>query len=225
LPFHDDRRKTDAMAREEDGRSDGELLAAVIAHEPGSWHAFYRRYERVIIGCVRNALRRYQAFFSDEDVEDIVNTVCLNLVKDDYKKLRTFDAGRGYRLSSWIGLIATNTTLDALRRRDPTHTALDADEALQQEVADRAGSPRDLLERRQQWQALVDAIRALPEVDQRFIELYYDDELSPEEIAVRLGITVNTVYSRKNKVREKLRKLLDPDRESERSGKVRDDSA
>src|SRR5262249_53790894 len=96
-----------------------------------------------------------------------------------------------------------------LRRRDPGHTSLDgADEGAPMQVADRAASPGDSLERRQQWQALFAAIQALPEADRRFLELYYDEELSPEELATRLGITVNTVYSRKTKLREKLKKLL-----------------
>ena len=58
--------------------------------------------------------------FNEEDVEDLVSATALNIVKDDYKKLRAFDATRGYKLSSWIGLIATNTAHDALRRRAPT---------------------------------------------------------------------------------------------------------
>jgi RNA polymerase sigma-70 factor (ECF subfamily) len=195
----------------EDARSEAELIAAVIAREPGAWEALYRRFERVIIGCVRNALRRYSAFATDEDIEDIVNTVCLNLVKDDFKKLRTFDAGRGYRLSSWMGLIATNTALDALRRRDPGHAPLDAGEdGATLQLADGSGTPSDALEHRQKWQALFAAIQSLPPADRRFLELYYDDELSPEELAAKLGITVNTVYSRKNKLREKLKRLLGP---------------
>src|SRR3979490_793126 len=65
-------------------------------------------------------MRRYGAAFNDEDVEDLVSATALNVVKDDYKKLRSFDPPRGYKLSSWIGLIATNTAHDALRRRAPT---------------------------------------------------------------------------------------------------------
>jgi RNA polymerase sigma-70 factor (ECF subfamily) len=195
-----------------EAKSEAELIAAVIAREGGAWPELYRRFERVIIGCVRNTLRRYSAFATDEDIEDIVNTTCLNLVKDDFKKLRTFDASRGYRLSSWMGLIATNTALDALRRRDPGHTSLDSldDDGVPLQVADPSAPPEGQMERREQWRALLEAIQELPEADRRFLELYYDEELAPEQLAARLGITVNTVYSRKNKLREKLKKLLGP---------------
>lgn len=185
-------------------------LAAAIGRQPGAWAVLYRRYERVIVGCVRNALKRYTGAALDEDVEDIVNTVCLNLVKDDFKKLRTFDAARGYQLSSWFGLIATNTALDALRRRAPSHQSLDTSDpdGRELQLPDHADSPRETLERREQWQALLVAIAALPAGDREFLQLYYDDELEPEEIAARLGISINTVYSRKNKLREKIRRLL-----------------
>ena len=141
----------------------------------------------------------------------MANTVCLNLVKDDFKKLRTFDPTKGYKLSSWVGLIATNTALDALRRRDPLHTSLDTedDEGRPRSSPIPASIPGQMLERRQQWTALLAAIRELPEQDREFLELYYDEELDPDEIARRMNISVNTVYSRKNKLREKLKKLVE----------------
>jgi RNA polymerase sigma-70 factor (ECF subfamily) len=203
------------MARDWENLPEDELLRAVLAKEPGSWVGFYKRYERLVISCVKKALHRYTAVYADEDVEDIVNTVCLNLVKDDFKKLRSYDAGRGYKLSSWVGLIATNTALDALRRREPLHATLDAgggggdDEMAPTQIPDSGPDPGESLERREQWNALLQAIRDLPESDRMFLELYYDQEAEPEEIAKKMGIAVNTVYSRKNKLREKLRKLVE----------------
>jgi RNA polymerase sigma-70 factor (ECF subfamily) len=189
-----------------------ELLKAVIAKEPGSWAGFYRRYERLIITCIKKVLHRYTALYGEEDIEDMVNTVCLNLVANDFKKLRTYDPGRGYKLSSWVGLIATNTAHDALRRREPIHKQLgggdDDDGGVTGDIADQGPSPTEALEQREQWSALAAAVRELPESDRQFLELYYEQELEPEEIAKIMGISVNTVYSRKNKVREKLRRIV-----------------
>ena len=93
---------------------------AVLAREPAAWPTFFAKYERLVISCIRKVMRRYGAGFNEEDLEDLVSATALNIVKDDYKKLRAFDATRGYKLSCWIGLIATNTAHDALRRRAPT---------------------------------------------------------------------------------------------------------
>ena len=125
----------------------------------GAWGGFYGRYERLILSCLKKVLHRYTAVYGDEDVEDMLSTVCLNLVKDDYKKLRSFDPKRGYKLSSWVGLIATNTALDALRRRDPSHDRLDADdgEGDPPQIPDPTPDPGVALERRQEWEALLEA--------------------------------------------------------------------
>ncbi len=191
-----------------------ELLAAVIGQKPGAWAGFYKRYDRLIITCIKKVLHRYTAIYAEEDIEDMVNTVCLNLVKDDYHKLKAFDPTRGYKLSSWVGLIATNTAHDALRRREPIHTRLDAshdsdDDSPPVQYADEGPLPGDSLETREQWETLVAAMRELPKGDQEFLALYYEQELDPEEIAQRMGISINTVYSRKNKVREKLRRIVE----------------
>jgi RNA polymerase sigma-70 factor (ECF subfamily) len=190
-----------------------ELLHAVLAVQPGAWAGFYKRYDRLIITCIKKVLHRYTAVYGEEDIEDMVNTVCLNLVKDDYHKLKAFDPTRGYKLSSWVGLIATNTAHDALRRREPIHNRLDAshddDDGPPVQYADDAPLPGDNLETREQWDTLCAAMRELPEGDQQFLSLYYEQELEPEEIARRLGISINTVYSRKNKVREKLKRIVE----------------
>src|SRR5262245_45829508 len=108
-----------------DDMDEVQLVAAVLSARPGAWSAFFTRYERLIISCVRKVLMRYGAYHTEEDIEDLVSTTALNLVKDDYKKLRAFDAGRGYKLSSWVGLLATNTAHDALRQRPPNAMSLD----------------------------------------------------------------------------------------------------
>jgi RNA polymerase sigma-70 factor (ECF subfamily) len=191
-----------------------ELLAAVLGKQPGAWNGFYRRYDRLIITCIKKVLHRYTALYGEEDIEDMVNSVCLNLVKDDYHKLKAFDPTRGYKLSSWVGLIATNTAHDALRRREPIHQRLegnrpDDDDLPPVQHADDKPLPGDSLETREQWESLHAAIRELSESDQVFLQLYYAEELEPEDIARRMGISVNTVYSRKNKVREKLRRIVE----------------
>jgi len=197
--------------------SDEELRLAVVAGEPGAWTAFYRRFERLLAACARRALARHTAAHSAEDIEDILSGVCLSLVKGDFKKLRAFDAGRGYRLTSWLGLIATQTALDALRAREPAHAPLDDDRTDAAAALPDAGEE---VVRREEQQALLAAIAQLAPADREFVDLVYVQEIAPEEIARRLSIAVNTVYSRKNKVREKIRALVE-----EAGGKVRAGSA
>src|SRR5207249_6655141 len=97
-----------ALRNAYDALGEAELVKAVLAGEPAAWPSFFARYERLIISCIRKVLYRYRAHHNEEDLEDLVSSTALNLVKDDYKKLRAYDQTRGYKLSSWVGLIATN---------------------------------------------------------------------------------------------------------------------
>jgi RNA polymerase sigma-70 factor, ECF subfamily len=208
--------------------SDEELLRAVLAREPGAWAAFYARFERLIGACVRKILDRYTALATPEDVEDMLSNVCLNLVKDDYRRLRLYDPGRGYKLSSWVGLIAMNTARDALRRRDPIHDPLpgegrDDDDGPSRDIADGAPDPGLQVEGRERWRAFMAAVRDLDDTERTFLVLTYEQELEPEEIARRMGINVATVYSRKSRLRDKLRRLVEET--DEKAGKNADGSA
>ena len=181
------------------------LLQDTIAGRPGAWDTFYQRYIRLIVACLRKVHARYCVPFTSDQMDDLVNTVCLQLIRDDYHKLRAYDHERGYRLSSWVGLIATNVAHDALRRRPPT--AVPLDEA--SEHADTGAlSPEQSAMRRNQQQLLNQALQQLTESERLFVRYYYQERQTPEQIADAQGISVNTVYSRKSKVREKLKKIM-----------------
>jgi len=170
------------------------------------WNDFVRRYERLITSCVLKVLRRYGAMFTSEDLDDLVGDVWLTLLRDDMKKLRQYDETRGFRIASFIGLVATNTTIDHLRARQADCAPLD--EVLENNAALTAVSPRDTVEDQEQAELARRALGRLSSDERAFVFECFHAELSPEELARRLGITTNTVYSRKFKIREKLARIV-----------------
>jgi RNA polymerase sigma-70 factor (ECF subfamily) len=200
-----------ALRNAYDALAEADLVKAVLAGEPAAWPTFFAKYERLIIACIRKVLHRYHAHYNEEDLEDIISSTALNIVKDDYKKLRAFDPTRGYKLSSWIGLIATNTAHDALRRRTPAESGAGVsidDEEHGFDPASDGESAHDALERADRAKLLASAVAQLGDSDRLFVEFYFEAEMDPEDIARLMNISVNTVYSRKNKVREKLKRIL-----------------
>jgi RNA polymerase sigma-70 factor (ECF subfamily) len=199
-----------ALRNAYDALSDDELVQAVLAREPAAWPSFFAKYERLVASCIRKVMVRYGAHFNEEDLEDLVSATALNILKDDCKKLRAYDPERGYKLSSWVGLIATNTAHDALRRRAPTEVwaAVALDDTAPLKLESDKALASEVLEADDELRELRGAIAQLSPSDQLFVDYYYVQELEPEVIAQLMSISINTVYSRKNKVREKLRVIV-----------------
>ena len=67
--------------------------------------------------------------------------------------------------------------------------------------------PDEELSEKEYREVFKELINDLNANDMLFLKLYYEKELSPEEIAEILNLTVSTVYSKKNRIREKLQKI------------------
>jgi RNA polymerase sigma-70 factor (ECF subfamily) len=182
------------------------LQATKKAEHDRLWAALVQRYERLIVSCVVKALRRYGATFSRDDLDDLVGDVWLVLLRDDMKKLRQYDAGRGFRIASFLGLVATNATIDHLRARQAESMPLD--DVIEDFASLRAEAPRDVVEAREEAELARAALDQLSTDERAFVVDCFRDERSPEELARALGVTTNTVYSRKFKIREKLQKIV-----------------
>jgi RNA polymerase sigma-70 factor (ECF subfamily) len=192
---------------------DGPLLEQVLLRDPEAWNELLRRYRALMFRCITKVAAKYDAVLSNEDANEIFGDMCFNLLRDDMRKLRAYDPTRGAKLGSWLGLLAINTAYDYLRQtsRRPLLDRLDH----AQERAGEGPSALDSLIEKERWGYLNCLLADFSEKDRRFVELYYGNGLQAEEVAVAMGISVKTVYSKKNKLRTKLLALAEIERELE----------
>lgn len=189
------------------------LLQAAIGKDPRAWQELLRRFRPLIFRCILRVVRRYGAVLDNEDINEIFGEVCVSILHNDMHKLRAYDPGRGARLSSWLGLLAINAAHDFLRQitRRPAVVQLEplgdsAVDALAEQPADQP-SALDQLLLKERFTILERLLAGFSLRDRRFVELYYGCGLSPEQVAAEMGISVKTVYSKKNKLRNRLERL------------------
>jgi RNA polymerase sigma-70 factor (ECF subfamily) len=193
-------RRSDGMSLEEEAA----LVKGMIENSPRAWREFRTRYDRLLHRCIAKVTRRFNA--SDEDVMEIYATFLLSLLANDKKKLRSFDPERGSRFSSWIGLLAINAAYDHLRalKREPPKEEIG-------ELHDHAidtPSPLDAIVDRQHAAIAARTLEGFSETDRAFAALYFGEGMDPAEIAVKLNISIKTVYSKKHKIQARLMESL-----------------
>ena len=182
------------------------LLEGMIADHESAWREFNTRYARLIYRCITRVTARFTAVVGPDDVREIYAMLCMQLLANDKRKLRSFEPGRGNKLGSWIGMLAIHSAYDHLRglKREPKRGCLSEAESLSSELPD----PYDVYVMRQRASIVGSLLSGFSDKDQEFITLYYGEGLEPEQIAERMGISVKTVYSKKHKIRSRLETLL-----------------
>ncbi len=117
---------------------DRALLQAMLADDEDAWREFNTRYSRLIYRCITRVTARFSAVVGPDDVREIYGMVCMGLLANDKRKLRSFEPGRGNKLGSWIGMLAIHTAYDFLRgvKREPKRGCLTEAEALSSELPD-----------------------------------------------------------------------------------------
>ncbi len=190
---------------------DSSLLKECISGSKEAWDAFVERYSKLIYYSINKTLNMHANNLQQEDVEDIYSTVFVSFMDKNYKKLRQFEGRQGCTLSSWIRLITIRKTIDFLRSQKNLVSLNDDSDGTQpliDKLPDNSTSFEEQIQQSQAGKALKEAIEALPSSDRLFMELFYEKELPPEEIARIMNVSTNTVYSKKNRVREKLKTIL-----------------
>ena len=149
--------------------------------------------------------------------EDLWQETFLRAIKNiEHYKPQTSKNGTGF--PSWLYRIATNLTLDELRRRkrwrtlswestdDYTQKQKDGPET--QEPVDPRPDPSEILDRKYQIQRLREAMNRIPNQYRVILILRDYQELSYEEISDILGLRIGTVRSRLSRARNRLRKTM-----------------
>ncbi len=185
---------------------DWNLVQDCIGGDRRCWATLIERYEPAIGLAISHTLRAHHVRHDPALLEDLQSDVFVALVRDDCRKLRRY-SGR-CRLGSWLKVVASHLTIDALRRRRPSISLNDDGNDVAASINASLRCPQESAEetlgRRDRLEALRALYDALPKEDRRFVTLFFEREMSFEQVAAEMKTTVAAVYARKNRVRKKL---------------------
>jgi RNA polymerase sigma-70 factor (ECF subfamily) len=185
------------VAREDEHQ----LVAAAKSGDVTAFEELVSRYERKIFRLTMNITR------NREDAEDAMQDAFLK----SYSHLKTFQGDS--RFYTWLVRIAANEALMRLRKRRPNQFSLDEpiegdDDLIPRELQDWGPGPEQRFAQTEMREILSSVIDGL-EPDYRVVFVLRDiEELSTEETAASLGISVPAVKSRLLRARLKLREKL-----------------
>lgn len=142
-----------------------------------------------------------------EEVEDLTQEA----FSKAFNSIGNFN--KEYAFSTWLYRIATNCSIDFLRKRRLKTYSLDnpiktKDDEYYVEIKDERDEPSKNVMREQRNKVVREAIAQLPDKYRVVIEMRHLQELTYEEIAKELGLPLGTVKAHIFRAREMLYKML-----------------
>lgn len=167
-------------------------LRACLSGDKRAWDAFVRSTSRLIFAAVQRALQARTG--GCPDLEDRIQDVYVRLVQDNFRLLRTFDPARA-SLSTWLTLVARSVVHEHLRKRALPIRQLHESASV---VSQRAVEPptADL-----PWHVLTERQRLV-------LQMLFDEGISVEQAAGRMGVDRQTIRSTKHKALCRLREEM-----------------
>lgn len=180
---------------------DDKLVAKAVQGQEDSYKKLVDKYNSPIYFHIRKMIKE------QELVEDLVQEVFIKA----FKNLATYS--NQYAFSTWLYRIATNHTIDYLRKKKlPTFSISDPiktkDGEVEVQLPDTSFATDAPIIKHERKAIVQEAIANLPEKYRKVIRMRHMDELSYDEIADELNIPLGTVKAHIFRARELLYKAL-----------------
>ena len=180
---------------------DDRLVSDALSGNEDSYKKLMGKYDRPIFFHIRKMIKE------QEMVEDLVQEVFIKA----FKNLETYS--NEYAFSTWLYRIATNHTIDYLRKKkvqtfsinDPIRTK---DGDMEVQLPDETFATDSALIKKQRKTFVQNAISDLPEKYRMVIQMRHMEELSYQEISEELDLPLGTVKAHIFRARELLYKAL-----------------
>jgi RNA polymerase sigma-70 factor, ECF subfamily len=165
------------------------------------FEAFVREYQDMVFATAVRLLGHAA------EAEDVAQTVFLRAFE------RFAEIGSSPTAAGWLKAVATNLCLNHLSRYRRRWQSLGDHEAhepcaVATAIDPRQASPFEAVERADRTERLERALRALPDHQRVPLVLFHFEEMSYQEIASRLGVSVAKVKTDIHRARERLRGQL-----------------
>ncbi|WP_194976600.1 RNA polymerase sigma factor [Aquiflexum lacus] len=171
---------------------------AVIDKDQQAYAMLMKRYKKAVYFMILKMIR------DADDAEDLT----MEAFAKAFKNLHKFK--KDYTFSTWLFRIATNNTIDFIRKKKLKTMSLnttmsdDGGNAVTIDVEDDDNNPQDEYIRTQRIEMVRIFVDKLPAKYRKLVQLRYFDELSYEEIAQELEKPLGTVKAQLHRSRELL---------------------
>jgi|GEM_PF-83237 len=177
------------------------LVEATLAGDGDAFAELVDRYSPRLFGVVRGYTK------SHAEIEDVVQEAFLKA----YSKLETFKGEASF--STWLVRIAVNTARDLLKKHGRSPVTAVEDPELVGGESERAlnaviSAPSQQLERHEIASITEEVLDELPEVFRTTLVLREFEEMSYQDIADLLGVSIGTVESRLFRARARFKEAL-----------------
>lgn len=181
----------------ESSEQDREYVRRALDGDESAFTAIVEKYQRALHHHIRRLVRR------DKQVEDLVQEAFMKA----FSNLETYNSD--YAFSTWLYRIATNHTIDYLRKRKLETFSIDKplktkEGELEMELPDATYRPDRHVVEDQRRELIQAAIDSLPPKYYRVIVMRHQQEKSYEEIARELDLPLGTVKAHIFRARKKL---------------------
>jgi RNA polymerase sigma-70 factor, ECF subfamily len=193
------------MAEVSEVRDEAQMIAKILDGDSQLFHELIRPYERRVYVMALSFLQ------NEADAEDAAQEAFL-------KAFRNLSSFRGEaKFGTWLVSITLNEARSRIRRRDTIKTESldespdDPGHTSPALLRDWKDIPSEALERKEVRLLLQRAITALPRIYREVFQLRDIEQLSVNEAAAALGISIGSVRVRLHRARMMLQKKLAPE--------------
>ena len=171
------------------------LLTELRQHKPTACQQLLTQYGPMVFRTVQRIVQRC------EDAEEVYQDVFIKALRG----IDSYDSGQA-SLSTWLGRIAYNESLNFIRRQKANIIYMDESELGTDQLEEPDEAPKD----EETIQQLERALALLPPHEQAVISMFYYDEMSLADIAYVTGSIPSTIGSQLSRIRKKLYRLIKP---------------
>lgn len=166
-------------------------------------------YGDLIYYTVRKTLLFYNLHFTKEDIEDFRIEVFIRLFENNCRKLKRFDSKK-LNLAGWIKLIANQTTLDEIRKKDPYALSKQKGRVFIEDVQETFDfDEKSRLDARQMLMLIHETIEKMSLQDKTILKLFYYQQLSLSQVASIIGKNNKSTQVAKSRAKKRLKEKIE----------------
>jgi RNA polymerase sigma factor (sigma-70 family) len=175
---------------------------ATLKNDEQAYAELMKRYKKPVYHMILKMVRNV------DDAEDLT----IEAFAKAFKNLKRFK--KDYTFSTWLFRIATNNSIDFIRKKKLETLSLnssftdDNGEAVSIDVQDENLNPQEETIKTQKVELIRLFVTKLPSKYQKLVKLRYFSELSYEEIALELDAPLGTIKAQLHRARELMYDLV-----------------